>query len=124
MSGRAARRRRTDHGSGLDPTLVTSQPALRSSSGAIWIIVGSLFAALSLVPLIAIVTNGGPAGSVALVTATLVVCSLVAMVVLRLTLRDGPPRLRAMAGCFLAMALIALLGMVICVMIVWLPLTE
>ena len=124
MSGRAARRRRMEQDAGLDPTLVTSQPSLRSSSGTIWIIVASLFAAMSLVPLIGIVANGGPAASVALVTATLVVCALVAMVVLRLTLHDGPPRLRALAGCFLGMALIALLGMVVCVMIVWVPLTR
>ncbi|WP_124895556.1 hypothetical protein [Microbacterium sp. Y-01] len=124
MPGRAARRRRADPGAGLDPTLVTSQPSLRSSSGTIWIIVASLFAAMSLVPLVGIIANGGAAASVALVTATLVVCALIAMVVLRFTLRDGPPRLRALAGCFLGMALVALLGMVVCVMIVWVPLTS
>lgn len=124
MSGRAARRRSGRPEADEDPTLVSNQPSLRTSSGAIWLIVAALFAASSLVPLITIVANGGPAAGVALVTATLVVGLLVAMVVLRLTVRDGPPRLRALAGCFLGMALIALLGMVICVTIAWEPLTR
>lgn len=124
MSGRAARRRSGRPDGGLDPTLVTSQPALRSSSGAIWLVVAALFAVMSLVPLVAIAVDGGPAESVALVTATLVVGLLLAMLVIRWTVREGPPRLRALAGCFLGMALIALIGMVICVMIVWSPLTR
>lgn len=124
MSGRAARRRSGRPDGGLDPTLVTGQPALRSSSGAIWLVVAALFAVLSLVPLVAIAVDGGPAESVALVTATLVVGLLLAMLVIRWTVRDGPPRLRALAGCFLGMALIALIGMVVCVMIVWIPLTR
>ncbi|MBT2494084.1 hypothetical protein J7E45_00535 [Microbacterium sp. ISL-59] len=103
---------------------MTSQPALRSSSGAIWLVVAALFAVMSLVPLVAIAVDGGPAESVALVTATLVVGLLLAMLVIRWTMREGPPRLRALAGCFLGMALIALIGMVICVMIVWIPLTR
>lgn len=102
---------------------MTNQPALRSSSGAIWLIVAALFAAVSLVPLTAIAADGGAAATVAVVTATLVVALLIAMVLLRLTVREGPHRLRALAWCFLGMALITLLGMVICVMIVWTPLT-
>ena len=35
----------------LDPTKMVNQPALRTSSGLSWIIVGGLFAAVSLVPL-------------------------------------------------------------------------
>ncbi|WP_091036456.1 hypothetical protein [Microbacterium oxydans] len=103
---------------------MTSQPALRSSSGAIWLVVAALFAVMSLVPLVAIAVDGGPAESVAIVTATLVVGLLLAMLVIRWTIREGPPRLHALAGCFLGMALIALIGMVICVMIVWIPLTR
>ncbi|MDF2562794.1 MAG: hypothetical protein K0R99_4240 [Microbacterium sp.] len=124
MSGRTARRRSGRTDAGLDPTLVTSQPALRSSSGTIWLIVAALFAIMSLVPLIAIAVDGGPAESVALVTATLVVGLLLAMLILRWTVRDGLPRLRALAGCFLGMALITLVGMVVCVMIIWTPLTR
>jgi magnesium-transporting ATPase (P-type) len=105
-----------------DPTRVTSQPALRSSTGAVWIIVAAAFTAVCLIPLVAIVGAGGAASVVALVTATLLVIGLVAMVVVRLRARPGPPRLRPLAVCFLAMALVALIGMAVCVMIVWAPL--
>jgi hypothetical protein len=124
MSGRASRRRSQPPDSGLDPTWMTSQPSLRTSSGGIWLLMASLFAMLSLALLIAIVVNGGPAASVALVTATLVVGLLIAMEVVRRVVGEGPPRLRALAGCFLSMALIALAGMVVCVMIVWIPVTR
>jgi len=106
-----------------DPTLVTSQPALRTSSGAIWIIVGALFTAVCLIPLTAILAAGGAAGIVAAVTAGLLVAGLVAMVVVRVTAPDGPPRLKALAACLLGIALVALAGMATCVMLVWAPLT-
>lgn len=121
MNDRPAPRRTGNGGTADDPTRVTNQPALRSSSGAVWLIMASVFTAVCLIPLIGIVTAGGAAGSVALVTATLLVVGLAAMVVIRLTVRDGPPRLRSLAGCFLAMALLALVGMAVCVAIVWLP---
>jgi hypothetical protein len=103
--------------------MVTNQPALRTSSSAIWIIVAALFTAVSLVPLIAIAADGSGAAPVALVTASLLVAGLVAMVIVRLTVPDGSPRLRALAGCFLGMALVTLIGLLICVAIVWAPLT-
>jgi len=103
--------------------MVTNQPALRTSSGAIWIIVATLFTAVSLVPLIAIVADGSAAVPVALATAGLLVCGLVAMMIVRFTALDGPPRLRALAGCFLGMALVTLIGLLVCVAIVWAPLT-
>ncbi|MBO0979062.1 hypothetical protein [Microbacterium sp. SD291] len=105
-----------------DPTLVRNQPALRTSSGSIWIIVASVFTAVSLVPLVGIVAEGGAAATVAMWTAVIVVCLLAAMVLMRLTVRPGPPRLRALAVCFIAMAAVALIGVATCVMIVWAPL--
>ena len=115
-------RRRSGSGPELDPTLVRSQPALRTSSGAIWIIVASLFTAVCLVPLIGIVAAGGVAGAVAIATAVAIVLLLAGMVVVRLTVQAGPPRLKALAVCFLAMAVVALAGMAACVLIVWAPL--
>ncbi|WP_307296964.1 hypothetical protein [Microbacterium natoriense] len=103
--------------------MVTDQPALRTSSGAIWIIVAALFTAVSLVPLIAIVADGSSAAPVALVTASLLVSGLVALVTVRLTVTERSPRLRALAGCFLGMTLVTLIGLLICVAIVWAPLT-
>ncbi|MFK4850623.1 hypothetical protein ACI3KT_03230 [Microbacterium sp. ZW T6_19] len=103
--------------------MVTDQPALRTSSGAIWIIVAALFTAVSLVPLIAIVADGSSAAPVALVTASLLVSGLVALVTVRLMVTERSPRLRALAGCFLGMTLVTLIGLLICVAIVWAPLT-
>ncbi len=123
MFSRPSARRTTGTARSQDPTMVTSQPALRTSSGAIWIIVAALFTAVSLVPLIAIVADGGPAAPVALVTASLLVAALVAMVIVRVSVAEGPRRLRALAGCLLSMALMALIGLLICVAIVWVPLT-
>lgn len=110
--------------SASDPTLMRNQPALRTSSGSIWIIVASLFTAVSLVPLVGIVAEGGASASVAMWTAAVIVCLLAAMVLVRLTVRPGPPRLRALAGCFIALAAIALIGVAVCVAIVWAPVTT
>jgi len=123
MFSRTSARRRTGAARSPDPTMVTDQPALRTSSGAIWIIVAALFTAVSLVPLIAIVADGSSAAPVALVTASLLVSGLVALVIVRLTVTERSPRLRALAGCFLGMTLVTLIGLLICVAIVWAPLT-
>lgn len=123
MFSRTSARRRTGAARAPDPTMVTDQPALRTSSGAIWIIVAALFTAVSLVPLIAIVADGSSAAPVALVTASLLVSGLVALVIVRLTVTERSPRLRALAGCFLGMTLVTLIGLLICVAIVWAPLT-
>jgi hypothetical protein len=45
------------------------------------------------------------------------------MVIVRVSVPEGSPRLRALAGCFLGMALVTLIGLLICVAIVWAPLT-
>lgn len=104
-----------------DPTRMANQPALRTSSGAVWLIVAAIFTAVSLVPLIGIVRSGGAAGTVGLITAIVLVMGLVAMVVIRLTVAPVRPRLRALAGCFLTMALLTLVGITVCVLLVGLP---
>ncbi|PJI53482.1 hypothetical protein CTI14_27755 [Methylobacterium radiotolerans] len=78
-----------------DPTRMANQPALRTSSGAVWLIVATIFTAVSLVPLIGIVRRGGAAGTVGLVTAIVLVLGLVAMVVIRprgASVRPSAPR--------------------------------
>lgn len=104
-----------------DPTRMANQPALRTSSGAVWLIVAAVFTAVSLVPLIGIVRSGGAARTVGLVTAIILVLGLVAMVVIRLAVSSVRPRLRALAACFLAMALLTLAGITVCVLLVGLP---
>ncbi|RUQ07439.1 MULTISPECIES: hypothetical protein [unclassified Microbacterium] len=104
-----------------DPTRMANQPALRTSSGAVWLIVATIFTAVSLVPLIGIVRSGGAAGTVGLVTAIILVLGLAAMVVIRLAVSSVRPRLRALAAGFLAMALLTLVGITVCVLLVGLP---
>lgn len=102
-----------------DPTLVRNQPALQTSPGTIWLIVGGLFLAVCLVPLSGIALDGPPAGLVAIVTIVILVALYAAMVAVRLSSSPGPRRLRRMAFCFLGMAGVALIGMIVCVLIQW-----
>ena len=106
-------------GSPSDPTIVTNQPALRTSSGVIWLVCSGIFVALCLIPLIGIVASGGAAAAVALVTGVLLIALLAAMFVVRFTVHAHLARLRWLAGCMLAMAVVALAGMAVCVSIVW-----
>ncbi|MDQ0613030.1 O-antigen/teichoic acid export membrane protein [Microbacterium sp. W4I4] len=114
--------RTPDHGApypGLDPTKVTSQPALRTSSGAIWLVASTVFTAVCLIPLIGIIVTDGAAAIVALIAVVVLLCLLAAMFIIRFQAEPGPRRLRWLAACMLAMAVVALTAMVICVAIVW-----
>jgi len=91
-----------------------NQPSLRTSSGAIWIVVGTLFVAVSLVPLVLIAGTGGPSATIAIVTIIVLVALLTALVVVRITVREQVLRLRLMAGSLLAIAAVALIGMLLC----------
>jgi len=106
-------------GPGTDPTKVIDQPALRTSSGAIWLVCSSIFTAVCLIPLIGIVASGGAAASVALIAVVLLLCLLAAVFIIRFQAGPGPLRLRWLAACMLAMAVVALVAMIICVAIVW-----
>lgn len=102
-----------------DPTRVRSQPSLNTSAGTIWLVVGGLFTAICLVPLVSIVATGRSAAAVAGVTIVLLVALYAAMVAVRLSASPGPRRLQRMAICFLGSAGVALVGMIVCVMIQW-----
>jgi hypothetical protein len=117
-SGRRTRRTRLP-GSPSDPTLVTDQPALRSSSGAVWLISSGVFVAVCLVPLIGIVAVRSAATPVAIVAIVLLVGLLAAEVVVRLLISAPLQRLRWLAACMLSMAVVALIAMMVCVSIVW-----
>lgn len=93
-----------------DPTKMKNQPALQTSSGLIWVVMGGLFAILSLIPLVLLIVSAGPSQPVAIAAAALVVLLYALLVVLRLTIPSGPRRLRWLAVCMLTMALVALLG--------------
>ncbi|SFN49840.1 hypothetical protein [Mycetocola miduiensis] len=99
-----------------DPTRVRSQPALTSSTGMIWILLGAILAAVCIGVLLALVALQPV---IAWVGITLVAVLLVAMVVIRFTVRQGPRRLTAMASFFGAMALITLVCVVMIAGTAW-----
>ncbi len=109
MSDPSARR------SEADPTLVRNQPALRTSHGTIWVVVGALFTAVSLIPIVLIAREAGPAAPVAIGTGTVVVLLFLALLVVRFAVPPGVRRLRVMAVLLLSIAVIALGGMILCV---------
>lgn len=120
MSARVSRARVSRAQARRDPTRMANQPALRSSDGTIWIVVSGLFVLICLVPL-SLLTVIDPRGSapVAWVTAILVIGLYAALVASRWAVRERERRLRIMAGLMIAIAAIALLGLVICAVIEW-----
>lgn len=100
-----------------DPTKMQNQPALQTSSGLIWVVMGGLFAALSLVPLILLIVAAGESRLVAIVTAALVALLYALLIVLRFAIPRGPRRLWWLAACMLTMAAIALIGVLVCALI-------
>lgn len=105
-----------------DPMKMANQPALQASSGRIWLVVGAIFAASSLLPLALLIFAGsGKSTGVATVVAGLVILCFVLIVVARLVVKPGPIRLRWMAAGLLSMAAIALIGMWICAEIERIP---
>lgn len=100
-----------------DPTLVRNQPALRTSSGTIWVVVGGLFVIACLIPLSLIVVTGGSAATTAAVTIALVLVLYAVLFVARFAVAPGVRRLRLMAVCLLGVAIVALGGMLLCVAI-------
>jgi hypothetical protein len=89
-----------------DPTLVRNQPALTSSSGLAWIIVGGILAVTGiavLAPLIGLGPPGLAVGGIALLAAIFLV-----MVIVRFTTTGGRFRLAIMATCMIAIAVVAL----------------
>ena len=90
-----------------DPTRLTEQPALTTSTGRIWLVVGGLFALVSvgvLIPL-AVIQHS----LAATVGAIAVVILYLAMVAVRLVVPVGRLRLAILAGEMLAMAAVALI---------------
>lgn len=103
-----------------DPTRMANQPALTTSSGTVWIVVGALFALATAYPLSALLLfDPGASFVVALITAVAVVALYVMIVITRFTVPAGRKRLRRMAAFFLAMAAVAVVGLLVCAAIEW-----
>lgn len=95
-----------------DPTQIRNQPALTTSSGRIWLVVGGLFAAICVGVLAALLPLRPP--GVALVGLIVIVLLYAAMVVARFVVARQRLKLALLAACMIAMAIIALA----CVLIV------
>jgi len=89
-----------------DPTLVRNQPALTTSTGLEWLIVGGLLAATGIAVLASLV-GLGPAG-VAVAGIATIVALYAAMVVARATMRSTRSRLAILAALMLAIAVVGL----------------
>ena len=91
-----------------DPTRIRNQPALTTSNGRIWLIVGGLFTLISLAVLIPM-TGLAPRG-VALAAAIADVVLYLGMLAARLLVRPGRLRLGLMAAAMLAIAAVSLVA--------------
>ena len=94
-----------------DPTRITSQVALTTASGNIWILVGGLFAAIAVAVLVALLGSDPP--GIAGAGAVIVVLLYAAMIVVRLVLPAGRRRLQLLAIGMLAIAVVALTALLI-----------
>ncbi|SJN36287.1 hypothetical protein FM104_09165 [Microbacterium esteraromaticum] len=98
-----------------DPTRMANQPALTTSSGTIWIVMGAVFVLISAYPLSALlVFERGAAFPAAVVTAIVTVVLYVLVVIMRFTVPQGRRRLQLMAGFFIAMVALTIVGLLIC----------
>jgi hypothetical protein len=89
-----------------DPTRMSNQPALRTSRGAIWLVVGGILAAVALTEFILLL---GGATTVLPVVGIVVVAALYAgMVVSAVAIPASPVRLRVLAVLMIVIALVAL----------------
>ena len=91
-----------------DPSRIGLQPALTTSTGRSWLIVGGLFTVIALAVLLPM-TWMPPAG-VGLGASITVAVLYIAMVVVRLIVGRGPQRLRLLAGGLIAIALVSLVS--------------
>lgn len=97
---------------------MSEQPALTTSTGTVWLVVGACFALASLVPLcLLIFVSRGPSTPVAGATAVAVLVLYLAMLVTRFVSGPGRTRLRILAACMLTMAALALVGVLVCLVI-------
>lgn len=88
-----------------DPTRMGDQPALRTSSGAIWLIVGGVLAIGSIVLLLALNALQSPLG---LVGAGVILVLYVMMLAVTLLIRSTRPRLVTLATLMITIAVVAL----------------
>lgn len=99
----------------LDPTKVRDQFALRSSSGAVWIVSGGLFLLVVASVLAWIIVSSETAAPVAVATGAVVIALYLVLLVVRFVVRPGKVRLRIMAVAMIGMALVSVVGLLLTV---------
>lgn len=96
--------------SGSDPTQMRNQPALTTSSGRIWLVIGAIATVLIAGTLIALWLQLD--STLALMVAGFTVVLYVVMVIVRLTVEPLRPRLMALAVIFWVQVLLALVAVI------------
>ena len=100
-----------------DPTRMRNQPALTTSSGTSWVVVGAIILAASLVTLVPFAA--GPLPGVPVVVLVVLAGLFVAVIVVRARIDDARRRNRLLATLVLTMAGLALVTMAIIAAVVW-----
>lgn len=101
-----------------DPTKMANQPALQSSTGTIWLVVGAFLLAVSFVPLGALIfITRGPSGPLASILAIAITLLYLIMVMLRIWITGRATRLRWMAATLITMAATSVFGLLGCMAI-------
>lgn len=103
-----------------DPSRMRNQPALTTNSGTSWLIVGALFAAITIAMLSALATL--PPSGLAFATIAVISALYAGMLIARLLVRTRKLRLRLIAACFLAIALVGLVSVIVIAAVNWAPL--
>ena len=99
----------------IDSRRISDQPALRSSSGTIWIVAGGIFLVVIAGVLLAVASAGGPAVPTAITTIVIAVVLYLVLLIARFAVRPGRVRLWVMAGAMIGMAVASLVGLLLCV---------
>ncbi|GAA0997217.1 hypothetical protein [Subtercola frigoramans] len=94
-----------------DPTKVTNQPSLTTSTGRIWLVLGGLFAGIAGVMLFSLRSFSPP--GLALWALVAVVLLYVGMIIVQLVTQRGRFRLGMLAGLMIVMAVVSLLSVVV-----------
>jgi hypothetical protein len=103
-----------------DPTRVRNQPSLTTASGSSWLIVGALFAGISIAMLAALATLPPPGLAFAAIAA--IAALYAAMLISRFAVHARPRRLKLIAACFLSIAVIGLGSVIAIAAVNWAPL--
>jgi uncharacterized protein YacL len=103
-----------------DPTKMRNQPALTTTSGNSWLIVGALFAAITIATLAALALL--PPAGLAFTAIVVIVTLYLAMLIVKFVVHDRKRRLRILAACFLSIALVGLSSVIAIAAVNWAPL--